>query len=319
MKNHANKDQPFFLAVGFYRPHVPEVAPKKYFSLYPLSKMKLANESPASLAAVPDYTKAWTPDNLGMSPLQQREMIRAYFAATSFMDAQVGRVLNELKRLGHDKDTIVVFIGDHGYLLGEHGQWMKNILWEEADRVPMIIRAPGVSVANGKSPRTVEMLDLYPTLTDLAGLQPYSRNEGKSLKPLLRQPDASWNRPAFSQIRGGRSVRTERWRYTEWEDGKLGNELYDLTTDPGQHHNLAQDPRFAGVVAQLKATLPQASIGKRPAPSHYDKIHACIGGYANGAQSSAEGNAAVRNGRGAGAGSGAESVVGLKVCEQIDP
>ncbi|MBC2665406.1 sulfatase [Novosphingobium flavum] len=310
LRANAGKDRPFFIAVGFYRPHVPLVAPKKYFAPYPVGKMKIAAETPASLAAVPDYTKAWKPDNFGMSARQQQEIVRAYSASTSFMDAQVGRVLAELKRLGRDKDTVVVFTSDHGYLLGEHGQWMKNILWDEADRVPLIIRAPGVTAANARSPRTVEMLDLYPTLTELAGLPHYQRNEGRSLVPLLRQPAAKWDHAALTQIRGGRSVRTERWRYTEWEEGRLGAELYDHDADPKEHSNLAADPRYASVVAELKAKLPKGPVERRTPPLNYDPVHACLAGFPGAARPA--GGAAPAAGGGEGGG-------GLKACERLDP
>ena len=307
LRAHAGKGQPFFIAVGFYRPHVPLVAPRKYFAPYPVAKMRIADETPASLAQVPAYAKAWSPDNFGMSDTQQREIIRAYSAATSFMDAQVGRVLAELRRLGLDKDTIVVFTGDHGYLLGEHGQWMKNILWDEADHVPLIIRAPGVTVAARKSPRTVELLDLYPTLTDLAGLPHYQRNEGVSLVPLLKQPLVAWDRPALSQVRGGRSVRTERWRYTEWEEGRLGTQLYDHDADPKEHHNLANDPQYASIVAELKAKLPPGPVEKRPAALNYDPVHACLAAFPSGPRPAGA------------AGGGGEGGGGLKLCERLDP
>lgn len=309
LRAHSGKDKPFFIAVGFYRPHVPLVAPRKYFAPYPVAKMRIADETPASLAEVPAYTKAWNPDNFGMSATQQREIIRAYSAATSFMDAQVGRVLAELRRLGLDKDTIVVFTGDHGYLLGEHGQWMKNILWDEADHVPLIIRAPGVSGAARQSPRTVELLDLYPTLTELAGLPHYQRNEGVSLVPLLKQPRAAWDHAALSQVRGGRSVRTERWRYTEWEEGRLGAQLYDHDADPKEHHNLANDPHYASVVAELKAKLPKGPVEKRPAALGYDPVRACMVGFPG----------ATRPTGGAGGGGGGEGGGGLKLCERLDP
>lgn len=272
----ANRNGPFFIAVGFYRPHVPQVAPKKYFDLYPLDKIRLADETPASLARVLPASKAWTPDDFGMDSDQKRRMIRAYYASTSFMDAQVGRVLAALKTLGLEDNTIVVFTSDHGYLLGEHGQWMKKTLWEQANRVPLIIRTP--KMRGGKrSEKLVELVDLYPTLIDLAGLPHYSRNEGSSLVPLLKRPaDRNWNKPAYSQVEGGRSVRTERWRYTEWQGGQKGRELYDHRNDPGEKRNLADDPRHAGTVARLHALLANAPIEHRPDPAAYDPIRGCI-------------------------------------------
>lgn len=315
LRAHASGDKPFFIGVGFYRPHVPLVAPKKYFDLYPLNNIKIADETPESLAKVPGYTKAWTPDNFGMTADEQRQIIRGYYASTSYMDAQVGRVLDELKRLGLDRNTIVVFTGDHGYLLGEHGQWMKNVLWDQSTRVPLIVRAPGVTKAKTKSPRTVEMLDLYPTLTELAGLPHYARNEGKSLVPLLKQPTAKWDRPAYSQVRGGRTIRTERWRYTEWEQGNLGAELYDHSKDPGEHHNLATDPNYAKVVASLKQGLPKIAPDKVTRPPAYDKARACLVIPRNALAAAAITHTAP----GSPPPKGGDGFSGLKACEQLDP
>nr|AGU10881.1 Sulfatase [uncultured organism] len=305
----ANKNKPFFIGVGFYRPHVPEVAPKKYFDLYPLDKIQPTRQSAADLSRLLPASKAWTPDNFGMTPDEQRQMIRAYYAATSFMDAQVGRVIDALQEMGLADDTIVVFTSDHGFMLGEHGQWMKNILWEESDRVPLVIRVPGSRTCGKRSPRTVELLDLYPTLTELAGLPKYGRNEGTSLSPLLRNPvDRNWTKPALSQIRGGRSVRTERWRYTEWEAGKLGRELYDHSKDPLEQHNLADDQRFAATTAQLRALLPGGPVEKRPAAVRYDAVRDCA--YFPQPKSGTSG---------AGASAGGEGGGGLNRCETLDP
>ncbi|WP_232308204.1 sulfatase [Tsuneonella dongtanensis] len=271
MREH--RDVPFFIAVGFYRPHVPMIAPAKYFAMYDPRKIDVARidtDSP------PDYTKAWLPDNFGMTSAEQRQMVHAYHASTSFVDAQVGHLLDELDRLGLADDTIVVFTSDHGYHLGEHGQWMKNTLWEEATRVPLIFRVPGLKARNARSPRTVEMLDIYPTLTELAGLPPYRRNEGRSLVPLLHSPRARWDKAALSQVIGGRSVRTERWRYTEWEGGRLGAQLFDHHADPREQRNLASDPKHAAVVTALRAKLPSALAESRPLPRKYDPDRNCM-------------------------------------------
>lgn len=305
----AHKDKPFFIGVGFYRPHVPEVAPKKYFDLYPLDKIQATPQSTADLARLLPASKAWTPDNFGMSVDEQRQMIRAYYAATSFMDAQVGRVLDALETLGLADDTIVVFTSDHGFMLGEHGQWMKNILWEEANRVPLIVRVPGAKTRGKRSPRTVELLDLYPTLTELVGLPHYDRNDGTSLTRLLRNPvDRGWTKPALSQIRGGRSVRTERWRYTEWEAGKLGRELYDHRNDPLEQRNLAEDPKFAATIAQLRTMLPAGPVEKRPPAVRYDAVRDCT--YFPQPKAGAGGGTPAAGGEGGG---------GLTRCETIDP
>lgn len=304
----ANKDKPFFIGVGFYRPHVPDVAPRKYFDLYPLGQIRIEQQTPDMLARVLPASKAWTPDNFAMTPDQQRQMIRAYYAATSYMDAQVGRVLDALEQLDLADDTIVVFTSDHGFMLGEHGQWMKNILWEPSARVPLVIRVPGTRSAGRRSPRTVELLDLYPTLLELAGLPGYARNEGKSLVPLLVQPaERSWTKPALSQVRGGRSVRTERWRYTEWEGGKLGRELYDHARDPRELHNLADDPRYASTVASLRTLLPAGPVEARGKPVRYDPIRDCTYFPAPPRPAKAPGAP------------GGDGTAGLTQCEAIDP
>jgi len=168
-------------------------------------------------------------------------------------------LLDAVDRLGLSDNTIIVCWSDHGYHVGEHGLWKKQSLFEGSARVPMIISAPGQKTKGGISPRTVELVDLYPTLADLAGLEPPANLAGASLRPLLDKPDAEWSRPAFTQVwRGsfpGHSVRTERFRYTEWADGKQGAELYDYETDPGELNNLAKDPQHAATVAELKALI----------------------------------------------------------------
>ena len=195
----------------------------------------------------------------GVTPDQARECKQAYYAAISFVDAQIGRVLDSLDRLKLWDNTVVVFWSDHGYHLGEHGLWMKQSLFEESARVPLVIVAPGAK-GNGKPcARTVEFVDLYPTLAELTGLTPPKSLAGASLKPLLENPAAAWSKPAFTQVwRGGfagHSVRTERWRYTEWDDGKQGAELYDHDADPREFTNLAADPQHAETVKELKSLV----------------------------------------------------------------
>lgn len=255
------KDEPFFLAAGFYKPHTPYLAPKKYFDLYPIEKIQLPKEPADYLKRVPEpalaSTKPWP--WFGVTEEQARECKQAYYATISFVDAQIARVLAALDELKLRDSTIVVFWSDHGYLLGEHGLWMKQSCFEESARVPLIIAAPGREFerSRGKaSPRTVELLDLYPTLADLAGLKPPSNLEGASLRPLLKNPTAGWNRPAFTQVqRGGfpgYSVRTEQWRYTEWDEGAKGAELYNHDTDPRELNNLAGSPKHARIQAEMK-------------------------------------------------------------------
>lgn len=253
-----HKDRPFFIAAGFYRPHCPFIAPKKYFDLHPLDGIPAPafgrdarTGAPASALQPP-----WNVDAKG-----QREAIRAYYASVSFMDAQVGRLLDALDRLGLAENTIVVFASDHGYQLGEGGLWMKLTLFERSARTPLIVGGPGVSARGRASTRLVEFIDIYPTIAALAGLQAPAHLEGRSLLPLLSDPGATWNHPALTQVRHGAtgimgySVRTDRWRYTEWADGKNGIELYDEVADPQERNNLAGSPAHTKTVEDLQRLL----------------------------------------------------------------
>jgi len=267
----AKKDGPFFIAAGFYRPHVPSVAPKAYFDLYPLEKIRLEPDTPQELANLPQASLRVLPANFSMSPDEQRQMMQAFYATTSFMDAQVGRVLDELKVLGLADNTIVIFMSDHGYLLGEHGEWGKYVLWEEAVRAPLIIRAPGQARAGVVVKPPVELLDIYPTVAELAGLSAPAELEGRSLADVMKAPRTRWDRPAYSQVRGGRTVRRGKWRYTEWEGGRLGASLFDLEADPKERRNLVDDPAQARTVAALKALLPRETVESRGAVLYYDR------------------------------------------------
>jgi uncharacterized sulfatase len=259
----ANRDRPFFIAAGFYRPHCPYIAPKTYFEGYPLERIRIPEASSADLTRVPAAALFTRPPNWDLPADAQRHVIRAYYASISFLDANVGRVLDALERLKLRDNTIVVFMSDHGYNLGEHGQWMKQSLFERSARAPLIIAGPGVSPRRGWSTRVVEYLDLYPTLAELAGLQGPATLEGRSLGPLLKNPEAEWNHPAFTQVRRGASpnffmgysVRTERWRYTEWDGGAQGVELYDESSDPDELRNLAEDPARKDVMQDMKRLL----------------------------------------------------------------
>jgi iduronate 2-sulfatase len=258
-------DKPFFLAVGFYRPHCPYIAPKKYFDMYPLEKITLPKGPDNDLGDVPPVAPFTRPPNWDVKEDDLRKALQAYYAAITFMDAQLGRVLDALDRLSIADNTIVLFWSDHGYLTGEHGQWMKQSLFEQSARAPLIIAAPGFKSSAGKaSPRTVELLDLYPTLAELAGQRPPHKLHGRSLRPLLHDPNAAWDKPALTQtirrqnrqqIRGY-SLRTQRYRYTEWgEGGKSGIELYDHETDPHEYTNLADSKDHAQTRAELSKRL----------------------------------------------------------------
>ena len=257
-------DRPFFLAVGFHKPHDPFIAPKNFFDLYPLDQLKL-HADPADMSPTLPLAIAsnWTNVFAQWTEREKREMKRAYYAGTSFTDAQVGKVLDALDRLQLSANTVVIFVGDHGYHLGERGWWNKNTLFEYSCRAPMIIATPQMNTAGRSSPRIVEFVDIYPTLLELCGVDAPSGLAGKSLRPLLDTPDAPMNKPAFTQVQrggksSGRTVRTERWRYTEWDSadaGRQGSELYDHDADPGEWHNLAADPKSAPIIAELKTLL----------------------------------------------------------------
>ena len=257
------KDRPFFLAAGFYNPHCPYVAPKKYFDQYPIDEISMPDleEAKRDLADVPPMAiqrdqKNWPYYFKDVTVDQARKCKQAYYACNSFVDAQVGRLLDALKENGLMENTIIVFWSDHGYFLGEKGLWYKRKAFERSARMPLIISAPGM--AQGKTSfKPVELLDLYPTLADLCGLKPPTDLEGHSLRPLLVDPnDAQWAKPAVTQVwhnkkSWGYSLRNERYRYTEWLEGKAGRELYDHQNDPEEITNLADQPQHAGIVERL--------------------------------------------------------------------
>ena len=259
-----NRDRPFFIGVGLYRPHIPYIAPKKYFKHYDIVRTPLpyvpANYQETVPAAALSSTPQWP--NFGVTPLEARECILAYDACTSFVDAQVGRLLKALDDLGLREKTVIVFWGDHGYHLGEHGLWRKNSLFEESARAPLIIDAPNTKGAGTACPSPVEFLDMYPTICELAGIKAPTAIEGKSLVPLLADPKAEWNRPAFTQVQFrqtgaiGRGVRTRRWRYVEWGNkGLSGRQLYDQETDPLEMKNLVASSEHRAVISELRELL----------------------------------------------------------------
>ena len=261
------KDKPFFLAVGFNKPHSPPTAPRKFFDLYDVNKIPLPvdfNTRPQAPDGFPDISIPHRNADLFVGrespPAEAREMIRAYYASTSFMDEQVGRVLAELDRLKLRDRTIIVFWGDHGYHLGEKGKWSKAYsLWDVGLRVSLIIDVPGAK--QQVTERVVELLDLYKTLADLCSLPTPPAIEGRSIAPLLRNPKAAWNYPSFAvvQFQGklGESVRTERWHYVEWAGGSAGSMLLDALKDPLELRNLSAERDRAGTVKEMKSLLKQ--------------------------------------------------------------
>jgi iduronate 2-sulfatase len=258
------ESRPFFLGVGFYRPHTPYVAPKKWFDLYPTDQVALASLSDDDRARVPKpaYASAKAEQDK-ISDDVRRQAIQAYHGTVSFMDAQVGRVLDALDRLGLAESTVIVFTSDHGYHLGDHGLWQKQSLFERSARVPLIIAAPRAKANGHVAPAPVEMLDIYPTLADLAGLKAPDYLDGASLRSTLDDAAKSVKTAAFTQVRRGNngdgySVRSGRWRYTAWTNASgasLGDQLFDEEADPAETRNLANDPAHAATVHQLKALL----------------------------------------------------------------
>jgi iduronate 2-sulfatase len=268
----AIRDEPFFLAIGFFKPHLPFVAPKKYYDLYPSERIQLAaNPSPPhDVPAIAMHNSAElrqyldVPKSGPIAEEQARALRRGYFAATSYVDAQIGRVLAELDRLGLRERTIVVLWGDHGWHLGEHGLWNKHTNFEVATRTALVISVPWQKSPNQRTSAFAELVDIYPTLCQLAGLPIPESLEGTSLVPLLDDPRRAVKRAAFSQYPRpqqkamGFTIRTEQHRYTEWRteaDEVMGVELYDHQTDPQENVNLAGRASSRGVADRLKARL----------------------------------------------------------------
>ncbi len=258
LRKHA--DVPFFLAVGFVRPHYPMVAPTEYFEPYPLEKITLPRTIPGDHADMPKAGIAGTTSEkcgIGRFPDNQKRMWAGYHATVEFMDQQVGRLLDELDRLKLRDNTTVVFTSDHGYHLGEHEFWQKANLHEEVVRVPLIVSAPGRKT--GRATTFAELVDVYPTVTELAGLPVPKNLHGRSLVPALDDPKAVVREFAYSGSGRQRSVRTDRWAYMSY--GKNGGEeLYDMHADPEQFTNLARDQKYADVLRELRARL--AGVGR---------------------------------------------------------
>lgn len=254
--------RPFFLAIGFFRPHTPFVAPRTYFERYAAA--------PPDVPAVPpddrlDIPAAAIPHNIpqpnyGLDAPTLRSALLAYYASVTFVDAQLGRVLDALDRLDLASRTLIVLWSDHGYHLGEHGLWQKRTLFDPSARTVLIIAAPGSRSRGVPSPRVVELVDLYPTTTDLAlGVVPPGL-AGRSLRPLLDDPLRPWDHPACTQILRpgpdglilGRALTTADYRYIEWNGGAAGRELYRTVDDPQEWRNLAEEPESMHVIEQLR-------------------------------------------------------------------
>jgi arylsulfatase A-like enzyme len=273
------RDQPFFLAVGFLKPHLPFVAPRKYFDLYRREDIPDPPPSAAPRGAPALALHDWRelrgyndiPKQGPLPPGKARELIHGYYAAASYMDAQVGKVLDELERLGLAGDTTIVLLGDNGWHLGEHDLWVKTTNFEFDARVPLIVAGAGVKARGARATGLVEAVDVYPTLCEFCGLPAPSQLEGWSFAPLLADPARRWKRAAFSQFPRpfapnragagmGRSIRTERYRYTEWrmpDAAQNAVELYDHERDPFETVNVAALPENREIVTRLAEALRQ--------------------------------------------------------------
>ncbi len=278
-----NRESPFFLGVGFFRPHTPYVAPKKYFDLYPLDQIRLPYAPDDDREDIPTAAFAHNcpVPHYGLEEEVLRKAIQAYYATVSFLDAQVGRMLDCLDELGLADDTMVVFWSDHGYHLGEHGGvWQKRTLFDPSAGAPVIIADPGRGGNGQTCRRIVEFVDVYPTIVDAAGMSVPEQCEGRSLVALLDDPLAALTggpeqaitqilRPADSRLAQpvmGCSIRTPRWRYTEWAEGREGAELYDYHADPMEFQNLAIDPtpELERVIENLRGRLREKASGEVP-------------------------------------------------------
>jgi len=267
LREQVGAEKPFFLAFGLSKPHSPPEAPQRFYDLYPVDDIEL----PVDFAARPTVSEGFPRGSIrrrnadlfigrDATPEEAREFTRAYLASVSYVDSNVGRVLDELHKLGLDDDTIVVFWSDHGYQLGEKGKWSKaGSLWEQGARTPLVIRVPG-GQGNGQTVTAkVQAIDLLPTLAELAGLPQPEGIHGRSLAPLLENPDADWDHPAFTvwsedgKNLTGIVVRSGKWRYAEFTEG--GAMLIDFENDPHELKNLAGDPQYSQVEAELAALV----------------------------------------------------------------
>lgn len=260
-------DKPFFLACGIYRPHMPWQVPRKYYELFPPGKVTLPAVLDSDLDDLPEAGVSMARPSGDHATILKtdnwRYAVQAYLASIRFADEQVGRLIQGLDNSQYAENTIVVLWGDHGWHLGEKHHWRKFSLWEEACRAPLMIIAPGVTSAGMSCARTVDFVDVYPTLSELCGLPVGDYLDGESLVPLLKDPNQEWNHPAItSHGRRNDAVRTERWRLIRYRDG--GEELYDHDRDPMEWTNLAGNPEYADVRKELAQWLPQSHAPEAP-------------------------------------------------------
>ena len=283
LDNKSYGDKPFFMALGIHKPHGPFLAPDAYFEMYPKNDLKFSppradfwDQAPAE-AMTKRYERFDFEFGVENDSLR-REYTQAYHACISFIDAQIGLVFDALKRTGQWENTIIVLISDHGYQLGDHFMWGKVMLFETCDRVPLLIRAPGKSISGSSSEGLVELVDIYPTLAELCGVTPPHDLQGRSMVPMVLDPDSDGKEVAYTVVRRGnlklgndaslhhqkslnilgKAIRTDRWRYTIWPKG--GEELYDLKNDPQEHINLVHISDYDEVVKKLRTKLEETDL-----------------------------------------------------------
>lgn len=266
MRQLRNSGEPFFLAVGFQKPHLPFNAPKKYWDLYDYDEIKLPDnmskpdgapdESMHEFNELRSYTDV--PDQGPLDEDFMRKLIHGYYACVSYADAQIGKVLEELERLGLAENTIVILWGDHGWHLGEHNLWAKHCNFEKVLRSPLILRAPG-KTQNLKTDALVEFVDIFPTLCELAGLEKPFHLQGKSFAPLLENPNQPWKEEVFCRYKGGETVVTKTHTYTEWFNDQTGKVsarmMYDLAEDPEETINISEKPENGKLVEALSEKI----------------------------------------------------------------
>ena len=272
-------DRPLFLAVGFYKPHIPLIVPQKYFDMHPLDKIILPQIKEDDLDDLPPTGKLWAYQAPGLKPGNHqmivtnglwKSAVQAYLATCSFSDACVGRVLDAFDKSPYATNTIVVLWSDHGWHLGEKLHWQKHVLWEEATHAPLMFVVPGLTKPNQRCSRVVSFLDIYPTMTELCSLKTPKTLEGISFISLLKNPEAKWDRPAIMTFGpNNHAIRTEQWRYIRYANGD--EELYDETKDKKEWFNLATHPEFAPVKKQLAAQLPKVNAPDKLRNSDFNK------------------------------------------------
>ena len=265
-------DQPFFLSLGFYKPHTPMTAPKRYFEQFDRDSLTLPNVLKNDLDDVPEIGRRWVLDRSKLiaedavrqySPIYRRELVHAYHACVALIDDCIGQVLDKLDESPYADNTIVVLCSDHGWHLGEKNHWRKWMPWEESTRSLLIVRTPKAAGNGSVCERTVGLIDIYPTLAELCDLQPPGELQGVSFRRLLENPKGAWDRPALTSTKAGNhTVRSDRWRYIRYVDGS--EELYDHDNDPNEWHNIAGEPSMNAIKKQHGEWIDRLTRAEKP-------------------------------------------------------